>query len=69
MILLNEISKMQGNNKNKLYMSKLIKIMVIPSTFPTILFQAVIISKYQIDDFMTICLNFISVLVADLITP
>jgi len=38
MILLNEISKMQGNNKNKLYMSKLIKIMVIPSTFPTILF-------------------------------
>jgi len=28
MILLNEISKMQGDNKNKLYMSKLIKIVV-----------------------------------------
>jgi len=32
-------------------------------------FQAVIISKHQINDFMIIFLKFLSVLVADLITP
>jgi len=37
--------------------------------FQQYFFQAVIISKYQINDFMIMCLNFISVLVADLITP
>jgi len=65
MILLNEISKMQGDNKNELYMSKLIKIMVIPSTFPTIFFPCR--HHFKVPDFMIMCLNFISALVADLI--
>ena len=49
-------------------MSKLIMITIIPEMFLRIIFQTIIISKYQIDNFLTKSFKRLEVLAADWIT-